>query len=373
MNKIKVLVVDDSAFMRKAIESMISKDPELEIIGTAKNGLEAIEMNERLSPDVMTLDIEMPRMDGLTALQKIMSTKPLPVIMVSSLTTEGADATMKALELGAMDFIAKDKSFASFGIMNIEKDLQQKLKHFARQKSHLRRPSLMSRPMTTPTAQRPPLGAPSGYTAPAAQSTPSSSRSVVTAKQGSKKLVVIGTSTGGPQSLQKVIPMLPADLGVPILVVQHMPPNFTKSLAQRLDSLSKLTVVEAQGKEKLEPNVVYIAKGGQHMTVKKVGVNLVIETSPEPSNVLHIPSVDVMVESVAGLVAKDTLGVIMTGMGSDGARGLKTLKQNGGLVVAQNEDSCIVYGMPRAVVESGTADEVVPLQDIYSRIIFHCK
>ncbi|MCD8553915.1 chemotaxis response regulator protein-glutamate methylesterase [Seleniivibrio sp.] len=356
MNKITVLVVDDSAFMRKAIEGMLAKDPDIQVIGTAINGIEAIEKVKTLKPDVVTLDIEMPRMDGLTALEKIMAENPLPVIMVSSLTTEGAEATLKALDLGAVDFIPKDKSFASFGVLKIEDDLREKVKNFGRRKAFFARS--MRKPM-----------APSGLTAPAA---PMITRAApkITSK---KKLVVIGTSTGGPQSLQKVIPMLPADLGVPVLVVQHMPPNFTKSLAQRLDSLSKLHVLEAQGKEQLEPNTVYIAKGGIHMKLKKVGPHYYTELSPEPSNSLHIPSVDVTVASVAENIGRDALGVIMTGMGSDGMKGLQLLKLKGGNVIAQNEASCVVYGMPRAVVEANIHDEVVPLDEIYQRIVAYCK
>lgn len=351
-NKITVLVVDDSAFMRKAIEGMLLKDPEISVVGTAINGIDAIEKVRTLKPDVVTLDIEMPRMDGLTALEKIMAENPLPVIMVSSLTTEGAEATLKALDLGAVDFIPKDKSFASFGVLKIEDELREKVKNFGRRKaffSRMRRPSVSTTP-AAPIISRP---APK-----------------ITTK---KKLVIIGTSTGGPQSLQKVIPMLPADLGVPVLIVQHMPPNFTKSLAQRLDSLSKVTVVEAQGKEQLEPNTVYIAKGGIHLKLKKVGMHYYTELSSDPTNSLHIPSVDVTAASVAENVGKDALGVIMTGMGSDGMKGLQLLKLKGGSVVAQNEASCVVYGMPRAVVEAKIADEVVPLEEIYQRIVAYCK
>jgi len=352
MARIKLLVVDDSAFMRKAIENMVKKDPEIEIVGMGKNGQEAVDMVKSLRPDVVTLDIEMPRMDGLTALQKIMTENPLPVIMVSSLTTEGADATLKALDLGAVDFIPKDKSFASFGVMKIEDQLIAKIKSFAAKKAFFRRPVV--RPSAAPVR-------------PAVSAKPAPK---ITSK---KKYVIIGTSTGGPQSLQKVIPMLPADLGVPILVVQHMPPNFTKSLAQRLNSLSKLTVLEAQGKEQLEPNHVYIAKGGTHLKVKRVGAHYYTEVGTEPSNTLHMPSVDVTAASVAENMGKDALGVIMTGMGSDGTKGLKLLKLKGGSVLAQNEPTSIVYGMPRAVVEAGISDEILPLEEIYQRIVAHCK
>ncbi len=355
MNKITVLVVDDSAFMRKAIESMLAKDPDIQVIGFAANGLEAIEKVRTLKPDVVTLDIEMPRMDGLTALEKIMAENPLPVIMVSSLTTEGADATLKALDLGAVDFIPKDKSFASFGVLKIEDDLRDKVKNFGRRKHFFSRP------------RRP--AAPSGMAAPMAPTITKAAPKI----GAKKKLVIIGTSTGGPQSLQKVIPMLPADLGVPVVIVQHMPPNFTKSLAQRLDSLSKVRVIEAQGREQLEPNTVYIAKGGMHLKLKKSGMGWMTEVTPDPTNTLHIPSVDVTAASVAEVAGKDALGVIMTGMGSDGMKGLQLLKLKGGSVIAQNEATCVVYGMPRAVVESNYHDEVVPLEEIYQRIVAYCK
>ncbi|WP_265820600.1 protein-glutamate methylesterase/protein-glutamine glutaminase [Geovibrio ferrireducens] len=362
MNKIKVVIVDDSAFMRKAIESMLAKDSEIEIVGQGRNGLDAVEMARNLKPDVMTLDIEMPRMDGLSALEKIMSENPLPVIMVSSLTTEGAEATMKALDLGAVDFIPKEKSFASFGVMNIEDDLRNKIKQFARRTNLMRRlrPASFARPAAA--------GAPSGgLQAPAAPA------GKTVSKPGHKRIVIIGTSTGGPQSLQKVIPRLPGDIGVPIVVVQHMPPNFTQSLAQRLNSLSKLNVIESQGNEKLEPNTVYIAKGGQHLRIKKIGANYVTELNSDAGGHLHVPSVDVTAASVAEAAGKDALGVIMTGMGADGKKGLQLLKLKGGNVIAQDEESSIVYGMPRAVVEAGIADEIVSLDDIFNRIIFHCR
>lgn len=354
MNKIKVLVVDDSAFMRKAIENMLKKDSSIEVIGNARNGQEAIEKIKELNPDILTLDIEMPVMDGLETLKIIMKKMPRPVIMVSSLTTEGAEATLKALELGAVDFIAKDKSFASFGIMKIEDQLIRTVKHFARRRS-------FSRPATT---ERKPF-------VPSKPSvvSPRLNRGV----KVNPKIIAIGTSTGGPQSLQKVIPKLDKSLNKPVLIVQHMPPNFTKSLAQRLNSLSSLTVVEAQGKEKLEPNVVYVGKGGFHLKLRRMGSNYYIELTDEPSNVLHIPSVDEMVSSVADNFGKSALGVIMTGMGSDGLKGLKKLKSKGGYIIAQDEKSCIVYGMPRAVVEADIADEVVPLENIAESIMRNSK
>ncbi len=390
MNKIKVLIVDDSIFMRKALESLLSHEPDIEIVGLAKNGKEAVEMAEQFHPDIITMDIEMPVMDGITALEQIMKKNPTPVIMVSSLTKEGADATLKALDLGAVDFMTKDSQ--SFGGTDIERGLKDKIRKFAKNKGVIR---LLTH--STPFQPQQPqqqssyrlsntLSAQQHTATPATQqhvATPfahsaqsgniDGSKRVVINKTGIKRVVALGTSTGGPQSLQRVIPLLPADLGVPVVVTQHMPPNFTQSLASRLNTLSKVEVVEAQGKEKLEPNVVYIAKGGYHLKFKKVGPSVYTELSTEPSNVFNIPGVDVMVDSIAELYGKECLGVIMTGMGSDGCKGLTNLKRMGGTIIAQNEPSCIVYGMPRAVVEAGIADEIVPLDEIAARIAYHVK
>jgi two-component system chemotaxis response regulator CheB len=358
-NKITVLIVDDSAFMRKAIENMITKDPQISVVGHARNGKEAIELTEKLNPDVITLDIAMPVMDGLEALKIIMKNFPRPVIVVSSLTTEGAKETIDALELGAVDFITKDRSYASFGILKIEDDLIYKIKYFAskRVKEKITRQNL-------PKEEKEEIkkGVPEEeYT-----------KEKKLPKAGVIEVIGIGTSTGGPQALQKVIPKLNEDIGRPILVVQHMPPNFTKSLADRLNSLSKLTVVEAQGKEQLEKNVVYIAKGGFHMTIRKVGPHFYTELTHEPTNLLYIPSVDVLFTSIANNYDNHSLGVIMTGMGKDGLLGCQLIKQKNGVVIAQNEETCIVYGMPKAVVENNLADAVVPVDRIADEIMKYC-
>lgn len=370
MNKIKVLIVDDSIFMRKALESILGGESDMEVIGLAHNGEEAVELAGKLKPDVITMDIEMPRMDGITALQIIMKSCPTPVIMVSSLTKEGADATIRALELGAVDFIPKNTQGFS-AATSIENDLKAKIRRFAGNKSLMHLISQRAgSPSVSPSGSfqiKPPIF---GGHAPQGASV---TRRILPKRLGNIRLIAIGTSTGGPQSLQRVIPKLPADLGVPIVITQHMPPNFTQSLANRLDGLSKLTVVEASEKEKLEPNVVYIAKGGLHLTFKKVGAGIYTDLSPEPTNYFNIPSVDVMVASAAEIFRDDCLGVIMTGMGSDGTKGLQDLKSKGGSVIAQDEASCIVYGMPRSVVEAGIADEVVPLDEIAERIVFHTK
>jgi two-component system chemotaxis response regulator CheB len=355
--KIRVAIIDDSAFMRKAIENMLKDEEDIEIVAQGVNGLDAVKIAATQKPDVMTLDVEMPQMDGITALQKIMKDSPMPIIMLSSLTQEGADTTLKALDLGAVDFIPKEKSsFGSMGVMKMANNLKDKIRHFAGSKGIVKR-------VTTSAAPRVVGAAPA----------PADKQTKMVSAKAHKKVVALGTSTGGPQSLQKVIPLLPADLGVPVVIVQHMPANFTASLAARLDALSQVKVVEAQGGEKLQPNVVYIAKGGLQLFVKKMGADKVIELKPEDPNQLHNPSVDVMAASVGEAYGTETLGVIMTGMGSDGKKGLTVVKQKGGMIISQNEASSIVYGMPKAVVDAGLADEIVPLEEIAARIAFHTK
>ena len=345
MNKIKVLIVDDSAFMRKALEGMLLGEEDIEIAGFGKNGEDAIRLVKELKPDVLTLDVEMPGIDGLTTLKRIMAESPLPVIMISSLTLAGADITLTALELGAVDFISKAKAS---GLLKMSDELKSKIRRFGKDATLVNKLRFSGR----------------------SSSVDRSSRFRPGVLPSRKQIVALGVSTGGPQSLQKVIPLLPATLDVPILVVQHMPPNFTHSLASRLNALSAVSVVEAQGGEKLEPKTVYIAKGGKQMLVRKNGI---IDIRDADEKNFHNPSVDVLVQSVADVYGKDALGVIMTGMGSDGVKGLTSLKAAGGYVLSQSEETCIVYGMPRVVEEAGLADEVVPLGSIADRIIFHCS
>mgnify|MGYP000044182410 CR=1 FL=1 len=345
-NKISVLIIDDSAFMRKSISIMLESDPDIKVVGTARNGLEGLDLVKSLKPDVVTLDIEMPVMDGLTALKKIMAESPTPVIMVSSLTTEGAEATLKALELGAVDFIPKELSYVNINITKIKEDLISKVKEIAKQKklkerlNRLKSISQFARPERTysPQNQIPAIG---------------------------YKAIAIGISTGGPLSLQKILPLLSEKIQIPVFIVQHMPPKFTKSLADRLNSMSKLNVKEAENGEKIENGTVYIAPGGYHMTVKKNGSAVsLINISEEPSYTLHRPSVDVMMNSVINVYGKYTLGVIMTGMGKDGFEAIKNLKSLGGYAIAQDEPTCVVYGMPKAIVDAGFADNVLPLEKI---------
>lgn len=355
MQQIRVLVVDDSAFMRKMLTTMMEKDPAIKVVGTAKNGQDALEQISALQPDLVTMDIEMPIMDGLTALEQIMERTPVPVIMVSSLTTEGAEATLKALDLGALDFIAKQTSFVSTDIVKIEKELIHKVKLFARKQPTQR--FRIHRPLTEQrVSKRVPAAPPASVPQQPPRTTPR--------RAGKARIIAIGTSTGGPPALQAVLTRLPAATPVPIVIVQHMPPAFTGPLAKRLNSLCAIEVREAQHGDVLQPGLALLAPGAKHMTIKAGRIQL----SDLPDNTLHKPSVDVMAQSVCQEFGASTLGVIMTGMGNDGLQAFRMLYEMGGSVIAQSAETCVVYGMPRAVVEHGVYTEIADLQDIAARI-----
>jgi len=354
--KIRVVVIDDSAFMRKSLSLMLESDEEIEVIASARDGEEGYKLVKNLKPDLVTLDIEMPKMDGLTALQLIMKDCPAPVIMVSSLTTEGAEATLKAFEYGAVDFIPKELSYTNVNIIKIKEELIRKVKEIVRQSSLNDRIRRLIGGKISQVEKSKPAGV---------KAIPASSH---LPKIG-YKAICLGISTGGPMSLQKVVPILDKKINCPIFIVQHMPPKFTKSLADRLNGMSGLEVREAENNERAKNGVIYIAPGGFHMTLKRNGLDTPnISITETPENTLHRPSVDVTMNSVVDLFGKYTLGIIMTGMGKDGLEGIRKLKDIGGYCLAQNEDSCIVYGMPRSVVEAGFADVVVPLEDIAETI-----
>lgn len=367
-NQIRVIIVDDSAFMRKALQMMLESDPMIKIIATARDGEEGVEKVRRLKPDLVTMDIEMPRMDGLAALREIMETNPTPVMMISSLTTDGASATLDALEMGAVDFIPKGLSYVSLDIVKIKEELLAKIKDIVRRKNVLmaraRRAKfarLTKAPATKPApGQKAPSRRPSGDTSIA---TPVAKRSHPVS------LVAIGSSTGGPPALQAVIPRLPRNLPVGVVIAQHMPATFTKSLADRLDSLSKVTVREAQHGDPIEPGTVLIAPGGRHLTVKKHGARANAVISDEPATTLYKPCVDVTINSVADAYGRATMGVILTGMGSNGVDGIRNLRGKGGVVIAQNEDTCVVYGMPRAIIQANLANHIAPIENIASEIL----
>ncbi|HSH00623.1 MAG TPA: chemotaxis response regulator protein-glutamate methylesterase [candidate division Zixibacteria bacterium] len=365
--KTRVLVVDDSAFMRKAISMMLESDPDIEVVGAARDGGEGVELVKKLKPDLVTMDVEMPRVDGLTALRMIMQEEPTPVMMVSSLTSNGASATLTALELGAVDFIPKELSFVSLDIVNIKDDLLEKIKSIARRKN-----ILMARARSRARwAQA--GGAGAGQTSPAAAGPQSGAAvsGIVASKRRALnvKMIALGCSTGGPPALQTVVERLPRNLPVPMLVVQHMPPKFTKSLADRIDSVSKVTVVEATNGEEALPGQVYIAPGDKHMVLSPRQDKVIIRTTDYPPNTLYKPCVDVMMKSVVERFGKQTLGVILTGMGNDGFAACQQLHGLGGEVIAQSEESCVVYGMPRAVVDGKVASIVQSIERISDEIV----
>lgn len=354
MTKVKVLVVDDSAFMRTVISDMINRSNDLMVVGTARDGNDALAKINQMNPDVVTMDVEMPQMDGLSALERIMQEHPVPVIMLSSLTKHGAEQTLKALQLGAVDFIGKPAGRLSPDITQIKDDILEKIRVAAGAKKKLQ--NLISRiPETNITS--PQVSAPK----------------VVPYGSKLNKLVLIGTSTGGPKALYQVLPHFPASINAGILVVQHMPPGFTKSLAERLDSMSQIRVKEAEHGEKIVPGTAYIAPGDFHLKVIAQGVagtkELIVNLDKSPPRGALRPAADVMLESVAQEFWSHMVCVIMTGMGHDGAAALPALKQKGAQIIAEDQSTCIVYGMPKAAVETGLVDRVVRLPDIYREVL----
>jgi two-component system, chemotaxis family, protein-glutamate methylesterase/glutaminase len=359
MERIRVLIVDDSPFMRKALERMLVAAEDIEVIGSARDGQDALEKIPLLKPDIVTLDVEMPRMDGLSCLKRIMVDMPLPVLMVSSLTQEGAQATLEALALGALDFIPKESSFANQAILQIQQDLQEKVRKLARSPRFRKTPPAAPRPSTAPapTAPAAPVSRPwHARPAPAAPGT--------LAGTPMAELLVIGCSTGGPKALQDLLPGLPKALPVPCLIVQHMPASFTKPFAERLDSICQVDVKEAEHGETAHPGIVYIAPGGVHLNYRQRGSQVVLELNPEPAGSIHRPSVDVLFQSVAEHCSRQVLAMILTGMGSDGAKGMELLKAKGAHTLAEAEETCVVYGMPRAAFERGCVDQVAPLHEM---------
>ncbi|RJQ45445.1 MAG: chemotaxis response regulator protein-glutamate methylesterase [Nitrospiraceae bacterium] len=342
---VKVLIVDDSAFMRNALTSMISADPEIQVIGVARDGIEAVEKVSQLKPDIVTLDVEMPRMNGIEALRQIMHNNPVPVLMVSSLTTEGAKVTLEALDIGAVDFIPKNLSDLSINIVKIKEDLIEKIKKIGRKGLPVFRKTPSAKSLQIPKAS-------------------------IDAAHRRVHIVAIGSSTGGPKALQNIITKLPKDFPVPILIAQHMPPNFTGPFAERLNQLSSITVKEAENGETVKKGVVYIAPGKGHMRiVRKKITETTISISESRENYIYRPSVDALILSIVENFSGHVLGVILTGLGNDGLTGMKEIKNNGGRTIAESENSCVVYGMPKAVVDAGLADKIVSVEEVAGEII----
>jgi len=344
--KYRVLVVDDSSFMRKFISDLIHSDKDLQVIATAVNGADAVEKVRTLRPDVVTMDIEMPEMDGLTALKTIMRACPTPVVMLSNRTKIGADATVKALELGAVDFIAKPSGNISLDLDKIQDEIIVKVKMAAQCYHRLTRLTAMDKRVGNITNL--PVSLNNGVPL--------------------RRIVAIGTSTGGPRALQTVLSTIPGDVPAAFAVVQHMPQGFTKSLADRLNNISQLTVSEAQDGDELVVGRVLISPGDKHMIVKRAGDRFYVRLSDEPPVQGLRPSIDKMMESLVECDIPVT-GVLLTGMGQDGVTGLKKIRAANGYTIAEDESTCVVYGMPRAALENNCVDKVVPLHQISHEII----
>jgi len=339
---IKVLVVDDSTLVRKIVTDILESDPEIKVVGTANNGKTAIFRNQELNPDVITMDIEMPILDGLAALKHIMSTNPKPVIMMSVLTQNGADATFKALEHGAVDFIPKPSTLLSMTVDEIGDLLKSKIKTVYRSKVDA---------LTTRPADSAPLV------------------SQKDARTESDKIIAIGTSTGGPSALINVFNKFTPKFPAPVLVVQHMPEGFTAAFSKRLNDSSELKVKEAEDGDDVLPGHGYVAPGHSHMRILKKGSNFKLKVYNSEKVSGHMPSIDVLFDSMAQEVGNKSIGVIMTGMGRDGAEGILKIKKSGGHTIAQNEETSVVFGMNRVAVDLGGINEIVPLDEITSRII----
>lgn len=333
-DRIRVLIVDDSPFVRKALVRIFEAEPSITVLGVARNGKEAIEKCLSLKPDVVTLDIMMPVLDGIGTLKILMESYPVPVLILSQFTHEGAELTLKALQLGAMDFV--DKS--SKGIMDfitLAAEIVSKVKAIA----HSKPKTLVYEPRVL-----------SGYQT-----------------MGIVDVVAMGASTGGPPALGMILQKFPRDISFGILIVQHMPKGFTAALAERFNSICPIRVKEAENRDRIEPGLALIAPSGLHMKVRKGGGSVGLDL--EPPNIIHRPSADVLFNSVAEAYGSRSLGVILTGMGSDGAKGLKAIRERGGLTLAQDEATSVIFGMPRVAINDGAVDKVVPLTDIAEEIM----
>jgi len=338
---IRVLVVDDSAFVRQALSRMLGAAPDVEVVATAVDGEDGVEKVLELRPDVVTLDVKMPRMGGLEALRRIMSECPTPVLLLSSHTSEGAEVTLRGLELGAMDFVDKSSVQGHMNLLGLAEELLAKVRALASvPRERLAEAAGSLRPAVAPV--RPDRQA---------------------------EVIVIGTSTGGPSALQAIIPRLPRAFASTILVVQHMPAGFTRSLADRLDQRSALPVREAQDGEALPRGVVLVAPGGLHMKLRRRGTQMRVWLDPEPRSALHRPSVDVLMASVAKAYGPRSMGIILTGMGADGVEGLRAIREAGGRTLAESEETCVIYGMPKAAVEAGVVDRTAPLPRVADEIL----
>jgi two-component system chemotaxis response regulator CheB len=339
MPKIRLAVIEDSAFVRKVLREMLANHPGIEVVGHARNGLAGLEMVEELKPDVVTCDLNMPELDGVQFVRRQMARRALPILILTA-SPQDADHVLEALQAGAVDFIRKPTALANEELLRIREELFEKILAAA----HAR-----SAPAILPHASGVPRQSPPGLTRPATNF----------------DIVVLGISTGGPQALRFLIPQFPSNFPVPVAIVLHMPVGYTAVFAERLAEISQLRVIEAYEGCPLQPGTALVAQAGKHLLFRKTqGGNVAAHLSLEPDHKLHRPSVDVLFRSASEIYGRRTLGVVMTGMGDDGAEGAAWIKAQGGLILTQDENSCIIYGMPRSVAEAGLSDASVPLDSM---------
>lgn len=345
--KIKVLVIDDSALIRGVLKEIINRENDMECVGAAPDPLAARELIKALNPDVLTLDVEMPKMDGLDFLERLMRLRPMPVLMISTLTESGSNITFRALELGAVDFVAKPKLDITRGMEEYAIQITDKIRAVAQAQVRKKTIEPLAHERFTADAILP---------------------STKGRYSSTEKLIVIGASTGGTEAIKEILVKLPAD-APGILVTQHMPEHFTKSFADRLNSLCKISVKEAEHNERILPGFAYIAPGNSHLLIKRSGARYMVALNQGPLVNRHRPSVDVLFRSAANVAGANALGIILTGMGKDGVQGMLEMKQAGAYTIAQDEASCVVFGMPKEAIAAGGVSEVLPLQNIARRTL----
>ncbi len=334
--RIRVLVVDDSAFVRKAVERMLSTAPDIEVVGTAGDGEEGLRKAKELLPDVVTLDVKMPKLGGLETLERLMREQPVPVLLMSTLTQEGAEVTLRGLELGAMDFVDKS-SVQPMTMLSLAEELVAKIRA-------LGGAQVRARPHGVPRSEAGAVAAPA-------------------------EIVAVAASTGGPTALQTLVSGLPAGLPAAVVVVQHIPRGFTKSLAERLDARSAIPVREARDGDVVAPGTILVAPAGIHTRLARRAGSVLVCLDEEPREALHRPSADVLMASVAVVYGRRAVGVVLTGMGSDGTEGLRAIRASGGRTLAESEETCVIFGMPKAAIEAGVVDRIVPLERVAGEIL----
>ncbi len=357
--RIRVLIVDDSAFMRKVLQSILTADPEMDVCGEARDGRDAVAQNDALNPDVITMDINMPHMDGLQATEIIMSKNPRPIVIVSSESREGAEPTLKSLELGAIDFVAKPSSGVDLDMNSVRAELTRKLKMAA--KVRVVRTAVRSKLQSEIAASEPriePAPAPS-------RSAPSATAAMLSKANGKFPVVVIASSTGGPATLMKFVPMFPKDFPGAVILVQHMPGTFTSQFGQQLGEIAQIRVKDAEQGEILQPSTLYVCPGSHHLRITPTG-RITLDDGPRISG--YRPCADVTLDTAAAFAGPMSIGVVLTGMGSDAAQGVQKVKSAGGHVIAQDESTSVIFGMNAEAIKTGCVDQVLPVENIFAAV-----